>query len=57
VAQIALEDLQQEFPDWIVTADRDFTGLRLPADGQRHARRTGSRRPAKPDIRLAEEAR
>jgi hypothetical protein len=27
VAHTALEDLQREFPDWIVTTDRDFTGL------------------------------
>jgi hypothetical protein len=25
--QIGLEDLQREFPDWIVTADRDFAGF------------------------------
>jgi len=27
VRQTALEDLQREFPDWIVTMDRDFTGF------------------------------
>jgi hypothetical protein len=27
VVPTALEDLQREFPDWIVTTDRDFTGL------------------------------
>jgi hypothetical protein len=27
VRQTALEDLQREFPGWIVTTDRDFTGF------------------------------
>jgi hypothetical protein len=27
VGPTALEDLTREFPDWIVTTDRDFTGL------------------------------
>jgi hypothetical protein len=26
-AEAARDDLQREFPDWIVTTDRDFTGL------------------------------
>jgi hypothetical protein len=24
--QTSLEDVQQEFPDWVVAVDRDFTG-------------------------------
>ena len=59
IRQTALEDLRREFPDWIVIIDRDFTGLCFAyrPTGSANAERRGPCGAARPDPRLAEEAR